>query len=171
MKTKIENYSFSKSSKTITFTNYTSIRLDALLLITNVTDNIILYNFADPNKGVTVIGNVLTLIADTSAMDDADKLLIYYDDVEAIQGSSISDLIYAIKNLIIAIANPSYVDKSANQMRAQVTGSVAVSGSLTTAGTVSTVTTLSNIDGYQGKQVIIAENINAWSNTVRNKIT
>lgn len=78
------------------------------------------------------------------------------------------DLLVVLKNLINVLANPSYVDKSANQMRAQVTGSVAVSGSLTT---VSTVTTLSNIDGYQGKQGIIAENINAWSNTVRNKIT
>ncbi len=81
MKTKIENYTFDASAKTITFGDYVNIRLDAVLLITNVTDNIIIYNFADATKGGTVATNVLTLTYDTTSMADADKLLIYYDDV------------------------------------------------------------------------------------------
>lgn len=80
MKTQILNYTFNKTAKTVTFTDYTTIRLDSLLLITNVTDNIIVYNFASPLLGGTVSGNVLTLTYDTSAMDDTDKLQIFYDD-------------------------------------------------------------------------------------------
>ena len=81
MKTKIDNYTFNKTAKTITFTDYTTIRLDGILLITNVTDGVIVYSFADPTKGGTVLTNVLTLSHDTSSMANTDKLLIYYDDV------------------------------------------------------------------------------------------
>ena len=80
MKTQILNYTFNKTAKTVTFTDYNTIRLDSLLLITNVTDNIIIYNFASSLLGGTVSGNVLTLTYDTSAMDDTDKLQIFYDD-------------------------------------------------------------------------------------------
>ena len=80
MKVKIDNYTFNKTAKTITFDDYITIRLDSVLLITNATDSTIIFNFADPTKGGTVLNNVLTLTYDTSLMDDGDKLLIYYDD-------------------------------------------------------------------------------------------
>lgn len=80
MKVQILNYQFNKTAQTVTFTDYSTIRLDSLLLITDVTRNIIVYNFADPLLGGTVINNVLTLTYDTSAMDDTDKLQIFYDD-------------------------------------------------------------------------------------------
>ena len=82
MKIQVTNYTFNKTAKTVTFTDYDAIRLDSLLLITNVTDNIIIYNFASPLLGGSVAGNVLTLTYDTSSMDDADKLQIFYDDAE-----------------------------------------------------------------------------------------
>src|ERR1035437_570808 len=85
MKIKIINYTFDKVAKTVTFTDYTSIRLDGVLLITNVMSNIIIYNFADPTKGGTVLTNVLTLDYDTSLMNNVDNLLIYYDDASVIQ--------------------------------------------------------------------------------------
>jgi hypothetical protein len=80
MKTKISNYTFDKTAKTVTFTDYTTIYLDGILLITNTTNNTIIYNFADSTKGGTVLTNVLTLIYNTNSMNDSDKLLIYYDD-------------------------------------------------------------------------------------------
>ena len=82
MKVQLTNYAFDKTAKTVTFTDYTSIRLDSVLLITNVTDNIIIYNFAEPTLGGTVATNVLTLIYDTSTMDDTDSLQIFYDDTD-----------------------------------------------------------------------------------------
>jgi hypothetical protein len=77
----------------------------------------------------------------------------------------INDVIVILKNVLNAIANPSYVDKTANQIRAQVTGS------LTTVTTVTTATGLTNIDSYQGKLLMIASNRNAWYNTCRRLIT
>ena len=80
MKILISAYTFDASAQTITFTGYGSIALANVLLITNVTDNIIIYNFADATKGGSVATNVLTLDYDTTTMDDADKLSIYYED-------------------------------------------------------------------------------------------
>ena len=85
MKTLQLNYSFNKSTKQVTFTDINPIRLDSILLITDVTANVILYNFADPLKGGTVATNVLTLTYDTSALSNTDKLQIFYDDATATQ--------------------------------------------------------------------------------------
>ncbi len=78
MKKFITNYTFDASARQIVFTDYASIGLSNILLIANVTDNIIIYNFAD--SGGTVAGNVLTLNYNTGSMDDTDKLLIFYED-------------------------------------------------------------------------------------------
>jgi hypothetical protein len=80
MKRLITNYTFDKTAKTVTFSDYPSIALHRVLLITNVTDGIIIYNFADPSLGGTVSGNVITLTYDTSTMSNADALQVYYDD-------------------------------------------------------------------------------------------
>ena len=80
MKVKVNNYAFDATAKTVTFTDYEAIRLDSVLLITNVTKNVIIYNFASPKKGGTVAGNVLTLFYDTSKMSSGDKLQVYYED-------------------------------------------------------------------------------------------
>lgn len=79
MKQLIENYSFNKTAKTVTFTDFATIDLDRILLVTNVTRNIIIYNFADPAYGGTVATNVLTLTYDTSAQANTDKLQIFYE--------------------------------------------------------------------------------------------
>lgn len=93
MKQQITNYTFDAASKTVTFTDYTSIRLDSLLLITNVTDNVIIYNFTSPSLGGTVAGNVVTLTYNTSTMSDTDELQIFYEtDAVPATVSSITDL-------------------------------------------------------------------------------
>ncbi len=80
MKIDVTNYTFNKAAKTVTFTDYASIVLEKVLIITNVTSNVIIYNFADPLKGGTAATNVLTLTYDTTAMADTDRLQIFYDD-------------------------------------------------------------------------------------------
>ncbi len=79
MKQIITNYTFDASAQTITFNDYTSIELERLTLITNLTDGVIIYQFNNVAKGGTVTGNVLTLTLDTTAMDDADDLQIFYE--------------------------------------------------------------------------------------------
>ena len=45
MKTLIDDYSFNPSTKQIVLNELTSIKLEQILLITNTTDNIIIYNY------------------------------------------------------------------------------------------------------------------------------
>lgn len=70
---------FDASEKTITFDAALDFDIQRLKLITNVTDGIIIYNFAAPAKGGTAAGDVLTLEYDTTTMADADKIQIIYD--------------------------------------------------------------------------------------------
>ena len=88
MKVRIDKYSFDASAKTVTFIDYDSIDLSRVLLITNVTDNVIVYNFANSSLGGSVANNVLTLDYDTTSMSDTDDLLIFYqeDDYEVTDG-------------------------------------------------------------------------------------
>ena len=68
------------------------IQREQLILITNVTDNKVIYNFSDPELTATEyhistdIRNVVTtrvvLAYDTTSMSDTDKLQIVYDDFE-----------------------------------------------------------------------------------------
>lgn len=80
MKKLITNYTFNAAAQTIAFVDQTSIDLESVLLITNVTSNVIVYNFADPALGGTVSSNVLTLTYDTTSMSNSDALQIFYDD-------------------------------------------------------------------------------------------
>ena len=84
MKRIVTAYTFNASAKTITFTGFTTLELERILLITNVTRNAIIYNFA--STGGTVSTNVLTLFSsiNTTGMANADKLQIFYDYPESI---------------------------------------------------------------------------------------
>lgn len=148
MKIKIENYAFNKTSKTVTFTDYTSIRLDSILLITNVTDNIIIYNFADPLLGGTVLNNVLTLSYNTSSMDDADKLQIFYEDSDVQPATeanqevllSLTETLRELSARLQILA--SMANAGAPALR--VTPISSVSTAVTGTVAVSTLTTLTN---------------------------
>lgn len=80
MKILFENYSFNAASKQITFNTTDVIGLENLLLITNVTNNTIIYNFADSTKGGTISNNVLTLTYNTTGMSSTDILQIFLDN-------------------------------------------------------------------------------------------
>lgn len=75
----IGSYTFNAASKTITFNNITLFTLDQILLITNSTSGIIIFNFADPLAGGILVNNVLTLTYNTTAMANTDALQIYVD--------------------------------------------------------------------------------------------
>lgn len=80
MKTVLKNYSFNTSTKAITLTDISTVRLDRLALITDVTTNKILYNFADTSVSTaTVATNVVTLSVLQGGENNTDKLRIDYD--------------------------------------------------------------------------------------------
>ena len=80
MKNLVTNYTFDASEKTVTFNEFSAITLERVLIITNVTDGIIIYNFASQNLTGSVSTNILSLVYDTTTMDDADDLQIWYED-------------------------------------------------------------------------------------------
>jgi len=81
MKILFEDYTFNAATKQITFNTPSSVSLEQLLLITNVTDNVIIYNFADPLFGGTISNNVLTLTYNTVSMSNSDGLQIFLDNL------------------------------------------------------------------------------------------
>lgn len=74
-------YAFNPTAKTVTFSGLSQqITLANILLITNVTANTIIYNFASSSTGaVSFANNVLTLDYDTTSMSSTDVLQIYLD--------------------------------------------------------------------------------------------
>lgn len=78
----VSNYTFDKVAKTITFTDFTTIQLERIQLITDTTNGTILYQFNKVTKGGTVATNVLTLTYDTNtgSFNNTDDLQILYAD-------------------------------------------------------------------------------------------
>ena len=78
-------YTFDASAQTIVHADFSDITLAGIQLITNVTDQIIIYNFADTTKGGTLATDTLTLEYDTTSMSDTDELMILVEDGVAAQ--------------------------------------------------------------------------------------
>lgn len=83
MKTRLTGATFDASAKTITHASFSDVTLAGIQLITNVTDQIIIYNFADTTKGGTLSTDTLTLEYDTTSMSDTDELMILVEDGSA----------------------------------------------------------------------------------------
>lgn len=87
---------------------------------------------------------------------------------------AISQLSVVVKSLQQAVVNPPHIDKSLNRVRETA---IIESGTITTVSTVTAVTTLTtltgltNIDSYQGKLLMVGQNISAWAGVVRRNIT
>lgn len=80
MKTLVETYTFTPSTRRVTFTSLNNINLDQILLITNVTTGTIIYNFAKPELGaVKATSNSITLDYNTTSMSGTDRLQIFID--------------------------------------------------------------------------------------------
>jgi hypothetical protein len=82
----IRTFTFNAAAKTVAIPGY--VTLSSLLLITNTTRNTIIYNFADPTQVSTISYNPTTNISTvtlgyntTVGMANADKLMIYIDDL------------------------------------------------------------------------------------------
>jgi hypothetical protein len=92
MKKRLTGYTFDASEKTVTHADFSDLTLEGIQLITNTTDQVIIYNFADSAKGGTLSTDTLTLEHDTTSMDDTDKLMILVDDAVTTQPISAASL-------------------------------------------------------------------------------
>jgi len=90
------SYTFNAAAKTITLSGINTntyrvsinLTLNQILLITNVTTNVIIYNFTNNALGATsIVNNVITLTYNTTGMNNSDVLQIFIDfpsDIDSI---------------------------------------------------------------------------------------
>ena len=138
MKRLIENYTFNSETKQIIIIDSENIPQEKLLLITNMTDGIIIYNFADSALKGSIQGNIITLNYDTTSMSDTDKLQIWVENTNPLM-VILATCISCIKNTVSRFSFD-----ATNQLR--TTGSVSVS-----SGTVTTMVTGNIGYGDMGK--------------------
>lgn len=153
MKKLISNYTFDPVARTISFADYTAINLEGLLLVTNVTDNQIIYNFADPCFGGGVNGNTVTLTYDTTSMSSTDALQIYYDDNN--EGPLTDELFHLFMRLSRIMQSNATVDSADRQIVRVGTIDGGTIGTVTNVGTVGTVSTIT------GGTINTVQNVNA----------
>lgn len=80
MQSIITNYTFIPASKQIDFSSYSGFDIQKLKAVINITTNQLIYQSGNPTYGYSSFAlNVLTLVFDTTAMNDSDLLQIYYD--------------------------------------------------------------------------------------------
>tara|TARA_R110000782_G_scaffold120847_1_gene211874 strand:+ start:207 stop:620 length:414 start_codon:yes stop_codon:yes gene_type:complete len=89
-------YTFDASLKTITLTDLPTLTIEQILLVTNVTDGEVIYQFNDILRGGTIAANVITLTFDTTAMADSDDLQIWID----YPGAHDKGLLYSHQNTL-----------------------------------------------------------------------
>jgi hypothetical protein len=154
MKVLFQDYTFNASAKTITFNTTDTVRLENVLLVTNVTDNIIIYNFADPTLGGTITNNVLTLTYTTTGMSNTDSLQIYLDLYGTPATEETLNILKDQNDLlrrIIQVVNPLATQDSAQRQRVVVdtAPTTTVTGTVTSnigTGTLTGVTALGGVD-------------------------
>lgn len=77
--TDVGSYTFNASAKTITLVGLSTVLQQQLLIITNTSHNVVMYQFNNALLGGTIAGNVITVICNTSSMSNTDSLQIIID--------------------------------------------------------------------------------------------
>jgi hypothetical protein len=169
MKTLVKNYTFNKSLKQVTISNIAELDIEQVLLITNVTANVIIYNFADPLAGGYTTGNVLVLDFDTASMSDTDKLQIFldipnYQDLETLADVLVAGMSGILTQLQSMKKSQGMADVGGRVRTVAEGGSVAIS-----SGTVTTVSNIASVGGFAGNLYVATQTNQGWA-SLRNKI-
>jgi hypothetical protein len=169
---------------TVTFTG-PALTLNQILIVTNVTRNQIIYNFADATAGVSAFSNnVLTLLFNTSTYAASDVLQAFVDVPElqyptASRVDRTDNLTAMLSRIVKLLESNAVVDQ---QQRQRLTVDSITSGltlsNVTTVGTVSaitggTITTVSAVNTLAGMDREQYINIarNTYANGIRSKLS
>jgi hypothetical protein len=191
------SYSFNPAAGTITLSGLpTTLRMEQILIITDLISNTIIYNFADPTAGaVSVTNNIITLEKNVTALNASDKLQIFIEIPDPNY-----DLINFMQRFMKLLESNGTVDSNNRQRIAveampttTVTGSVnigtnaslvagaALIGTVGTAQTINAangnpyVVTAANVQSTQESPVdqrwrIVHEARNAFANGIRKQL-
>ena len=158
---------------TLSFVGQT-LSLEQILVVTNVTRNEIIYNFADAAAGAASYGlNTLTLDVNTSTHSASDKIQawVYVDDAQAIDAAPQSGLAMLLTRILAAMLAPLGYRKDTQRYQART---VVESGTVTLVSTVTTCSTVTNaaqLGGLSADRLINSANWSAWADCHRSRIT
>jgi hypothetical protein len=138
-------------------------KAEALIMGSTPSSSVVGMKNSDNNRVNPATEDTLALIKNTDGIKKITDPLPA--GTNTIGNVSLSDITILLKSLLNIITNPSYVDKSANQMRVQATIS---SGTVTT---VTTCATLTNFNSYNANQVVQQANVGNWSLACRSRIS
>ena len=158
MKVLFQDYTFNAATKQITFDTTDVVSLAQVLVITNVTDNVIIYNFADPAKGGVITNNVLTLTFDTTAMSNSDSLQIFLD----LYGTPSTDDSVVLLRRLIQLLTPIATQDAQQRQR------IAVETMPTITANVQNIATLASV---YARFPIIDQARNTFANGIRQNLT
>ena len=159
MKVLFQDYTFNAATKQITFNTTDVVSLNQVLVITNVTDNVIIYNFADAAKGGTITNNVLTLTFDTTSMSNTDSLQIFLD----LYGTPSTDDSVVLLRRLIQLLTPIATQDQSQRQRIAVDTMPTIS--------VGTLTNLAAYSGIPSSAPIIDQARNTFANGIRQNLT
>jgi hypothetical protein len=142
--------------------------LESILLITNVSSNQIIYNFADPCYGAGVNGNTVTLVYDTTSMSSSDALQIYYDDNS--EGPLTDELFHLFMRLSRIMQSNATVDSLDRQIVrvGQVDGGTI--GTVNTVVNTNAVGTLNALNAVDTRYLLMDTSRNTYANLIRPKL-
>ena len=176
MKELIKDYIFDPTNKNVVFNNYDKIDLERVLLITNVTDNVIIYNFANPVAGGRVVNNnILNLQYDTTTMSDTDKLQIFYEvDAAPAKEATQADMYELMYSVYSAVKDLSALVStiSGGALRVSTTTPVTIAGAVAVSSlpnvSVTNGVNVSNFGVANSNTLIPNLNNVVFQNTINN---
>jgi hypothetical protein len=149
MKTLISNYTFDPLNNIIRFNDFYSasnptgevLKLESILVITNVTTNTMIYNFAALNKGGNIInGNELFTDMSLASFSNTDKIQIWYENTLTPASDQVAQALFEVArklDFLTAVRGVS-ADLRVSPL------------STPNMSTLSNLTTLSNLAGLSG---------------------
>lgn len=172
MKVLFQDYTFDTANNQIIFNTTDTITLEQVLVITNVTENVIIYNFADPNKGGSINNNELSLVYDVSGMSHFSNLQIFLEipmnpstEETAVLLNESVVLLRRLIQLLIPIATQD------SQQRQRVTVESMTGATLATVSSVSSVANIIAFGGVDPRYQFIDQARNAYANGIRQNLT
>ena len=176
MKELIKDYIFDPTNKNVVFNNYDKIDLERVLLITNVTDNVIIYNFANPVAGGRVVNNnILNLQYDTTTMSNTDKLQIFYEvDAAPAKEATQADMYELMYSVYSAVKDLSALVStiSGGALRVSTTTPVTIAGAVAVSSlpnvSVTNGVNVSNFGVANSNTLIPNLNNVVFQNTINN---
>ena len=161
----IGSYRFDALNKQITFFDV-SFSLEQILTITNTTDGILVYVFADSTLTGSLDNNVLTLQYNTNTMSDDDHLQIYIDIPEIVKDESYCEIDLIDDPVVLLTEN--IEDLFGNQYLKGQSGGIKVEDQFfdtTISGSI--ITAQSQIGAnFNGKSVAVVQISGTWAGTL-----